>query len=85
MEYVKRTKVIERIFGKYKNCPQKKIEPLMDELNEVVEQKLIEKNLDEFRKDNRFKDKEQEECDCSNTQACEVCAESKGIDWDIIK
>ena len=24
-------------------------------------------------------------CDCTHTQACEDCAESKGIDWSIIK
>jgi hypothetical protein len=23
-------------------------------------------------------------CDCTHTQACECCAESKGIDWSII-
>ena len=23
-----------------------------------------------------------EKCDCTHTQACEICAESKGITWD---
>ena len=24
-------------------------------------------------------------CECTHTQACEICAESKDIDWSIIK
>lgn len=25
------------------------------------------------------------ECDCTHTQACKLCANSKGIDWSIIE
>lgn len=28
------------------------------------------------------KNKDVPVCDCTHTQACEKCAESKGIDWD---
>ena len=46
------------------------------------EELLLEKQgyLWDFKK--LLRRSEQLVCDCTHTQACKICAESKGIDWD---
>ena len=37
------------------------------------------------KKINEDKNVLNEVCDCKHTQACKICAKSKGIDWSIIE
>jgi hypothetical protein len=49
MEYVKETVLSRRINGKYVHTTKSKIKPLLDELNELVESRLKEIDLEKYK------------------------------------